>query len=302
MEILLVLITLGVAAYYFFKGNVGRGIEAVRASIFLRGIQAGTTVAEANSASNVDIENGPTAVIQNAMGHLRTEYGGKQLRMIAEAYRLGMQSKQPLWYQVILNIFYPGDAPQRGVAMKQFDRVTQYGLYSARMKNFFASEGVELTKENLEVCKLLFVMAYMDKILLNLGLIQVNPVTGKDNMFADIYQKAAIIIIITQSIQMLFAEEFPESMLSDPEIKKQRAAVWEGTVKMVLQMDSEKETDEDIGILAFGSQLHRRLGAEDVAILQAIYDDWTYTFYNSGNEKIPNFLVSYQNIVEFSKN
>lgn len=109
MEILLVLIVLGAAVFYFLKGNVRRGAETVRASVFLTGLESGSTVAEANLVASMDAEHMPASMIHNAMDHVRLVYGGKQLPMIAEAYRKGMKPKLALWNQVLINIFFPRD-------------------------------------------------------------------------------------------------------------------------------------------------------------------------------------------------
>ena len=102
MEILLVLGLVGWVGYSLFKGNTRRGIETVRAHVFLVGLLAGDTVLEANRASLYDVANGPTEIIQNAIAHLRGSYGGKQKAMIADAYSKGMKSRLQFWYRTIL--------------------------------------------------------------------------------------------------------------------------------------------------------------------------------------------------------
>ena len=95
MEMLFVLIVvavIGVAGYRFFRGNTNRGVETVRAYIYLSALKLGRTTDEANEAARYDIVNGPTDIIQLAMHAVKTQYNGKQLPMIAEAKRLGMVS------------------------------------------------------------------------------------------------------------------------------------------------------------------------------------------------------------------
>ena len=104
MEFFLISIALAIAVYLFFKSNTARGAETVRAHVFLGGIQSGATIAEANHVVGFDIINGPPEVIQSAIAHLKSEYGGKQLPMIMDAYRHGMKSDLPLWYRTIARL------------------------------------------------------------------------------------------------------------------------------------------------------------------------------------------------------
>ncbi|WP_137933573.1 hypothetical protein [Mesorhizobium comanense] len=113
MEILLVLIVLGAGVFYFLKGNVRRGAETVRASIFLTGLESGSTVAEANLVASMDAEHMPTSMIHNAMDQVRLFYGGKQLPMIAEAYRKGMQPKLTIWNQVLIDMLHSSTPKQK---------------------------------------------------------------------------------------------------------------------------------------------------------------------------------------------
>lgn len=112
MGFFIALLVLGVAAYVFLKTNTKRGAETVRAHVFLGGLHSGATVDEANYAANFDIANGRTEIIQSAIDHLKERYRGKQLTMITEAYRQGMQPRLPLWYQVIADIC-AGNMPSR---------------------------------------------------------------------------------------------------------------------------------------------------------------------------------------------
>nr|WIE92523.1 hypothetical protein P9270_004780 [Mesorhizobium sp. WSM4875] len=112
MEILLVLTVLGAAVFYFLKGSTRRGAETVRASIFLTGLESGSTVAEANLVASMDAEHMPTSMIHNAMDHVRLLYGGKQLPMIAEAYRKGMKPKLAIWNQVLIDMLH-SSTPER---------------------------------------------------------------------------------------------------------------------------------------------------------------------------------------------
>lgn len=90
METLLIVIAIGVGAYWFFKANTRRGAETVRAYVYIGGILAGRSPEEANRVAAFDMTNAPTDIIRGAMNAVKNDYNGKQLAMIAEAYRLGM--------------------------------------------------------------------------------------------------------------------------------------------------------------------------------------------------------------------
>ncbi|CDX49842.1 hypothetical protein MPL1032_100247 [Mesorhizobium plurifarium] len=125
MGILLVLIVLGGGVWYFLKGNVRRGAETVRASIFLTGLESGHTVAEANLMASMDAEYMPTPMILNAMDHVRLFYGGKQLPMIAEAYRKGMKPKLAFWNQVLIDMLH-SSVPERDSVKQKADNSDEH--------------------------------------------------------------------------------------------------------------------------------------------------------------------------------
>lgn len=164
MEILLVLIALGAAVFYFLRGNVRRGTETVRASIFLTGLESGHTVAEANLVASMDAEHMPTSMIHNAMDHVRLFYGGKQSPMIAEAYRKGMKPKLAVWNQVLIDMLHssiPGrgnvklpdtqrTAPQTGSRPTSYDDYKQAVVAEAKRldgKNSTDLHWIELTDD-----------------------------------------------------------------------------------------------------------------------------------------------------------
>ena len=67
MEILLVLLALGAAAWYFFRNSAKRGLEIVRSQVFLSGLHSGNTVSDANYAAGFGVmEVLPAEVIQSA--------------------------------------------------------------------------------------------------------------------------------------------------------------------------------------------------------------------------------------------
>jgi hypothetical protein len=71
-------------------GSRSRGINTVRAYLYLRAIRAGASVVEANELAQGDVLNGEPQTIRDAKLCVQTLYGGKQLPLIAEATREGL--------------------------------------------------------------------------------------------------------------------------------------------------------------------------------------------------------------------
>jgi hypothetical protein len=114
MEILLVLFALAAAAYYFFRNNTKRGLECVRAQVFLSGVLSGHTVSDANYAARFGIiGQPPPEVIQSATALSKAEYGGRTFPIIAEAYKRGMKPRLPIWQKIIILGFI--QSPQKNV-------------------------------------------------------------------------------------------------------------------------------------------------------------------------------------------
>jgi hypothetical protein len=103
METLLVLLALGAAAWYFFRSNAKRGLEIVRAQVFLSGLHSGNTVSDANYAASFGaMEELPPEVIQSATALAKAEYEGKAFPIIAEAYQRGMKPRLPIWQWIFI--------------------------------------------------------------------------------------------------------------------------------------------------------------------------------------------------------
>jgi hypothetical protein len=102
MEIALLLFALGAAAWYFFRNNTKRGLEIVRAQVFLTGLHSGNTVSDANYAASFEVMEPPTEVIQSATALAKTEYDGKTFPIIAEAYQRGLKPRLPIWQRIII--------------------------------------------------------------------------------------------------------------------------------------------------------------------------------------------------------
>ena len=103
MEIALVLLALAAATWYFFRNNAKRGLEIVRAQVFLSGLHSGNTVSDANYAASFGfMEQPPPEVIQSAAALAKAEYEGKTFPIIAEAYQRGMKPRLPIWQRIII--------------------------------------------------------------------------------------------------------------------------------------------------------------------------------------------------------
>lgn len=114
MEIAIALIALGAAAWYFFRSDAQRGLECVRAQVFLSGLHSGHTMSDANYAAGFGFRRQlPPEVIQSAAALSKEEHGGRTFPVIAEAYRRGMRPGLPVWQRMIILAFARN--PQKNV-------------------------------------------------------------------------------------------------------------------------------------------------------------------------------------------
>jgi hypothetical protein len=97
MEVLFVLIVLGGGAYWFFRGNIRRGAEIMRANVFLTALERGHSVIEANGYASREMSDLPPKFVHLANARASHQYNGMRLAMVGDAYRQGMHSKLPFW-------------------------------------------------------------------------------------------------------------------------------------------------------------------------------------------------------------
>lgn len=97
MEAVLIIAALAWAGYKLVKFNTAAGAEAVRALIFLEGLKRGETVDRANEAVDIDPLDTDPDKLRQVTETIQTVHG-KQLPLMAEAYRRGMHPKIPKWY------------------------------------------------------------------------------------------------------------------------------------------------------------------------------------------------------------
>lgn len=102
MGTLIIILAVLYAIYVLIRSNTKRGAESVRAHIYLGGMEAGASKLEANAVASVNIIDLPTEIIIQAKKRIQNEYGGKQLPMIADAYRAGMEPKLPTWQRMLM--------------------------------------------------------------------------------------------------------------------------------------------------------------------------------------------------------
>lgn len=102
MEIIL-LGLLAFVGFKFFQHNTLAGREAVRAFVFLEMLNKGMSSSAANNATDALLQDLSSDEALNAVNMAKEAYrhlhGGKQLPMIGYAYRQGMHTTMPVWYQ-----------------------------------------------------------------------------------------------------------------------------------------------------------------------------------------------------------
>ncbi|QEN86751.1 hypothetical protein FZC33_10605 [Labrys sp. KNU-23] len=139
MEIVLLLLVAG-GGYMFFKSNTRRGAESVRSYVFLGGIAAGASVEEANHVASFNTVQAPPNVIQAAIAHCRSAYGGKTLAMISEAYGQGMRPKLPMWEQRLMGLKY--ETHSRSSAAGSMNDIQPFVLYYVSSELMNVEEGL----------------------------------------------------------------------------------------------------------------------------------------------------------------
>lgn len=106
MEWFFVLAVLGGGAYWFWRGNVRRGAEIMRAHIFLGALKHGKSPIEANGYASVDMSDLPPEFVTNSALRAKHEYDGLKLVMVGDAYGQGMHPKLPFWERASISAKY----------------------------------------------------------------------------------------------------------------------------------------------------------------------------------------------------
>ncbi|MHB0951212.1 MAG: hypothetical protein ACYC10_04720 [Allorhizobium sp.] len=102
MEIIVIGL-LAFAGYRFFRHTTRAGKEAVRAYVYLETLKKGVSSHEANILTDAVLSRIGSDMAINAANMAKLEYAtvhrGKQLPMIGYAYRKGLRTIMPFWYQ-----------------------------------------------------------------------------------------------------------------------------------------------------------------------------------------------------------
>lgn len=99
MELLIILLLVGFGIYQLLRFNMRNGAEAVRAHLFLSLLHDGMSVEEARHMTDIDVSELDPRITANAVSFIREHHDGKQLPIIRNAYRKGMNSRLPGWYR-----------------------------------------------------------------------------------------------------------------------------------------------------------------------------------------------------------
>lgn len=99
MFFILIVGVLAWGAYQFFKFNTNSGAETMRAYLYLDALLQGESKETAQSLVSGNLIDLDTEVMRHIVNEIRIVHGGKRLPLVAEAYRQGMVSKMPEWYQ-----------------------------------------------------------------------------------------------------------------------------------------------------------------------------------------------------------
>ncbi len=156
-----------------------------------------------------------------------------------------------------------------------FEAGLQIRAFKSNMDRFLESAGFDSSQTSFDYQACAFIFARMDEVLSRAGLIE--DIEGGSKIHVDIHQKGAIAVLVVQGLHMIFAEAFAPTVLQSEETKRRRADVMQKTLWMILRVGKEGPDDE-LGALAYGSQLYKLIAASDVPLLQSIYDAWTAWF------------------------
>lgn len=99
MFAIIVIGLLGWAAYQFYKYSAASSAEVTRAYLFLNALLRGEDDEKARSIASVDVQNLEAGLLQRISDEIHAVHEGRQLPLVAEAYRRGMPSRMPTWYQ-----------------------------------------------------------------------------------------------------------------------------------------------------------------------------------------------------------
>lgn len=162
MEILLLLLVGGWLAYKIRGYLVNSNLEGVRAHVFLDALRRGYSPQEANSIVHHRLMQAPAESAQLAYDAIRNFHGGRHLNMVGYAYRRGMPSMMPRWYQRFisdipmtpsLKSIYEARVDMQGDDVEDvFSPASESGLETSTIPKFTERER-KIADEAVEWCK-----------------------------------------------------------------------------------------------------------------------------------------------------
>lgn len=99
MYIIVIAGLLAWGAYQFFKYNTNSGAETMRAYLYLEALLNGETKNAAQTLASANMTDLDAEVTHHIVKEIRPVHAGRQLPLVAEAYRQGMSSRMPRWYR-----------------------------------------------------------------------------------------------------------------------------------------------------------------------------------------------------------
>ncbi|PAQ03771.1 hypothetical protein LRP31_35025 (plasmid) [Mesorhizobium mediterraneum] len=174
----------------------------------------------------------------------------------------------------------------------------QLRQFKTNMERFLASGGFDAAKMSFDYQVAAFVFTRIDEVLSDAGL--VDDIEGGSVLRADMHQRGAITVLVVQGLHMIFAEAFAPTVLSSDDTKRRRAAVLENTLRLVLRVQKDNP-DEGLGVLAYGSALYKQVAANDMPLLQSVYDAWAAWFTSDDTSSADKLQSAFHRITAVSR-
>ena len=88
-SLFIIILVAGGLVVLFMRANTRRGVRTVRAYLFLKALENGTSLDEAHAASQVDPDNVPKRHIHDTMLYLQKHHRGRQELLLKAAEKAG---------------------------------------------------------------------------------------------------------------------------------------------------------------------------------------------------------------------
>ncbi|KRB30831.1 hypothetical protein [Mesorhizobium sp. Root172] len=179
-----------------------------------------------------------------------------------------------------------------------FEAALQMRLFKSNIERFLASGGFDADKMSFDYRVAAFLFSRIDEVLCNAGLVE--DISGGSVLRADMHQKGAMSVLVVQGLHMIFAEAFPATVHQTEDTKRRFAAVLENTLWIILRIQNE-DRGEGLGVLAYGSELYKYVAANDVPLLQSVYDAWAAWFTSDDTRSVDKLQAAFEQIVAISR-